>query len=67
MSSDPRITTFVYILIAVVFVAVVAYMIFYNRSVKSSKTDFINRGDMTPSNQSPDESSNKPGSGRPTA
>ncbi len=62
MSGHPTLTTTVYIVIAVVFLAVVAYMIFYNRSVKSSKTDVIDKGEMASSNVDP----SKPnvGSGR---
>ncbi len=65
MSSDPKITIAVYIIIAVVFVAVVTYMILYNRSVKSSKSDFIDKGEMAASNQDKSADS-KSNSGRPT-
>lgn len=66
MSSHPTLTTAVYILIVVVFCSAIAYMFLYNRRVKSSKTDFINKGEMAASNDKSADStrgsSDRPGS-----
>lgn len=66
MSGHPTLTTAVYITIAVVFLAAIVYMILYNRSVKSSKTDFINKGAMAARNDNPSNpgSTSKESSGR---
>ncbi len=51
MSGHPTLTTAVYIIIAVVFLAVVAYMILYNRSVRSKQETLNEKGRMPISKQ----------------
>ena len=51
MSGHPTLTTTVYILIAVIFVAVIAYMILYNRSVRSKQATLNEKGRMPISKQ----------------
>ncbi len=63
MSGHPTLTTAVYILIVVAFCSAIAYMIFYNRRVKASKTDYINKGQMASGTRTPSDPN--VGSGRP--
>lgn len=51
MSSDPKITTAVYILIAVAFIAAVTYMILYNRGVRRKEAAMEAKGSKPASTQ----------------
>lgn len=51
MSGHPVLTTTVYVIIAVVFVAVVLYMILYNRSVKAKQVTLEREGHLPVSPQ----------------
>lgn len=51
MSGHPTLTTTVYIIIGVVFLAVIAYMILYNRSVRSKQETLNEKGRMPISKQ----------------